>query len=506
MKNPNNEKELDVEIIPSAETKLTQESVLKKGISKTTPTEEDLYTPDKTIEISGDDIVESPEIPVDLTKPNEIGTVVNKKTQPKPLKKGFVITPKVTKSEPTVISPEVIKSKPTFISPEPKTFNKDGDIETIKKPEEKEITKKPVSAEITPQEKTAVIKPLKKIEEEELKEKEILKEKSPIDVLKEDSEAKEITPEIQKTTTKEEGVPTEKKSFIKTVRTYQSDVVKTMKEQKTSLTKMVIAEKKKQKGAGGKIKKTEKRSTKKTILIISTVISIVVVGGLTGFYFLSEKQPEVPPTVTQLKIPTFIFPNYVREIFLTKLKRNQIIEAFESEKNTISIPLGSIIQLYLTKEDQTKQFMIEETEGNKLLITTEVFFNTIEAKTPSSLTRSLGSDFMFGYHSSLGNNPFLLFNVKSYNNVFSGMLEWEKTMLKDLSPVFSKDGSDITLERKDFQDIIIRNKDVRAILGSGGEIEFAYAFPDKETLVIINNETTFQELLRRITNARLERN
>ena len=85
------------------------------------------------------------------------------------------------------------------------------------------------------------------------------------------------------------------------------------------------------------------------------------------------------------------------------------------------------------------------------------------------------------------------------------MLEWEKTILKDLSPTFIKDDSEVVLERKDFQDIVIVNKDVRAILNSSGKIEFAYAFPDKETLVIINNETTFQELLRRITNAKLER-
>ncbi|HEB62313.1 MAG TPA: hypothetical protein ENI82_04090, partial [Bacteroidetes bacterium] len=136
----------------------------------------------------------------------------------------------------------------------------------------------------------------------------------------------------------------EKRNVMKTIRTYQDDVVKLMKNQKTSLTKMVIAENKKQKRFSPK--NTKQKPTKK-IILIGSIISIIIVSSLGVLYFLNE-QPSVPPTITELKIPTPIFPNYTQEIFLKRLKKDKIIEALQSEKESISIPLGSIIQLYLT--------------------------------------------------------------------------------------------------------------------------------------------------------------
>jgi len=458
----------EIEIIPGEKIEPTEEkdtSPKTNTIGEINPEDTDYSV--NTIEIKGDDIIDDlNSLPIKKLEVDEIITTLDRKT---PTTKN--IEPKIIEQNSNIIKKQILEK-----SLAKKQYQQEEEIE----PEEKTLNKTPIEI-------------LKEEVSETPEKKELLK-----------GDKKEDT----KTSIKKEEIESPKKegfnSLIKTVRTYQDDVIKTMKEQKTSLTKMVVAEKKKQEKTGIKIKK-ESGSKKKIMFITTILISIVIVGGLVGFYFFKESQPKIPPTIKELQIPNFIFPNYVKEIYLSRLNRDKIIENLELEKTSISIPLSSIIQLYLTKEDQTKQFIIEETEGNKLLITTDVFFNTIGTKTPPILTRSLSSDFMFGYHSSLGNNPFLFFNVKSYNNAFSGMLEWENTILKDLSPIFTKEGSKIDLENKNFKDIIISNKDVRAILGTDGKIEFAYSFPNKETLVIINNETTFQELLRRIINASLER-
>lgn len=255
------------------------------------------------------------------------------------------------------------------------------------------------------------------------------------------------------------------------------------------------------------VKKINKPSwTKIDLKKVGFVFIVIILIG-TGFYTVNwyKNRDVVPIEVVELKIPIFVFPNYQREVPVGNLRKDILIEKIKKENSEISIPLGSIMQLFFTVEDKSKQFIIQQTKGNKLLITTESFFDTLEVGPPPSLLRALDTDFMFGYHSSLGNNPFLLFKVKSYESVFAGMLVWEKNILNELSTIFKKESSQINVSDKSFRDIIIDNKDVRAVLDDKGKIYFAYSFPDKENLLITNNETTLSELYRRINTANLER-
>ena len=326
-------------------------------------------------------------------------------------------------------------------------------------------------------------------------------------------EKTKVTKDINKKTRKETSIKKKevgeqekkekeikKTNPFKTIRTYRDDVVQLMKKQKTSVSKIIIDKNKKQ-------KETKKENLKKNKAFIFTIVILLffVILGISTFYFSKTKNSIKYAQVKELKISTIVFPNYTKEIYLKRLRKESLLKQLDFEKKSISIPVGSLIQLYLTKEDKTKKFIIEETEGNKLLVTTEFFFKIIETKISSSLLRSLGSDFMFGYYSSFGNNPFLLLKVKSYNSSFSEMLKWEKTMFKDLYPLFSKEKTNIKKEKNDFKDIVLNNKDVRALLNSEGGLEFGYSFLDKETLLIFNQKTTLKELMRRLNNKKLER-
>lgn len=300
-----------------------------------------------------------------------------------------------------------------------------------------------------------------------------------------------------------------KKNYpLQTIRTYKGDVADILKNQKTSITDIVVAEKKREekepKNIQQKISNSKKRSLKSFLILFVFIFTLGIIGLIIN-YIINKNINNSPIEITEFKIPTFIFPNFQREVLLSGLKKDKVFEEINIVKNDINIPLGSIIQLYLTNNDPTKNFVVEQTEGNKLLITTESFFKAIETKTPASLTRAMEPDFMFGYHSSLENSPFLVFKIKSYENSFAGMLAWEKTIMNDLNLLFKKDGSTIDILNSKFEDIIIENKDVRAVLNTSGKIEFAYSFPNKETLIIINNETTLKEIYRRIIMVSLER-
>ncbi|MDD2935091.1 MAG: hypothetical protein PHX25_01310 [Candidatus Pacebacteria bacterium] len=335
-------------------------------------------------------------------------------------------------------------------------------------------------------------------------------------LLEKTSQPEEKIAEIPKQETSSQGVIFEPKkeeikddleekeagSLMKTIRTYKSDVVEEMKKQKSSLTSMVLAEKDKQQKQGKFVPKI-KPNKKMFILLGGTFLVLAI--GFAGYLFIKPNTGNENQEITIQQTSTLILPNYKREIYVDRVKRDNIITALQKEKAETSIPLGYVIQFFLTTEDKTKSFVIEDEPDYKLLVTAESFFDGIESKIPNSLIRNLGQEFIIGYHSSLGNNPFLILKVKSYNNVFAGMLEWEKTMYRDLSPVFVKDGSKMSLDNNPFKDVVVSNRDVRAILNSAGKIELAYSFPNPETLIITNNETTLQELYRRVTNARLER-
>ena len=237
-------------------------------------------------------------------------------------------------------------------------------------------------------------------------------------------------------------------------------------------------------------------------MIIIIIVLFSLIAGFVGNYYINKKNNA---GITEIIIPSFIFSDYQKELFLNNLNKKSIIEDIIAEIDLTSIPLGQIIQLFLTIEDSTGQFVVEKADGSKLLLTTEVFLNLLETKSLSPLKRSLRPDFVFGLHSALGNNPFLIFKVKSYENAFAGMLTWEKTMFDELSFLFQRRDSKIDRYKNDFQDLIISNKDVRVLLNNEGKIEFVYAFINRETLVVANNETTLKELFKRLLNADLER-
>jgi len=144
------------------------------------------------------------------------------------------------------------------------------------------------------------------------------------------------------------------------------------------------------------------------------------------------------------------------------------------------------------------------TQTGKTLVTTNQFLELLDARVSGTLLRFLEPDFTFGFHSTIQNSPFLIFKTRSFEDSFPEMIKWEKTILEDLGPIFIEDNlvfSQDTLRKNSYQfkDIIVKNKDVRAILDGGGKILFAYSFPNSETLVITTNKITLQEIFDRLS-------
>ena len=325
---------------------------------------------------------------------------------------------------------------------------------------------------------------------------------------------------------KNDGLPEE----LQPLRTYKSDIEDIFKRGKTSTADVVLAEKKRREKRLEKMGAAEPalsprpkaRLSKPTIIMSAALIIAGSAALLFAVFFKPKPQTEIP-----IIHPSFINVESKKGLESENLNRSQLISAVNTLRNGPPLPIGSIIQLIITKtlaappsEDNPKPKPV------RAAIAVDEFLKIIEAAPPSFLTRALDDEFVFGLHGSAGNQPFLVFKVNSFENTYAGMLAWEDEILTALGPIIKRKTDPLTgnlsnasstsqgatstpskeliTAESAFKDEIVRNLDVRAIR-ENNVLTFLYSFPDKETLVITNNDKTFRDVVARLQAAKLVR-
>ncbi|MEK9185105.1 MAG: hypothetical protein AAB866_03015 [Patescibacteria group bacterium] len=280
--------------------------------------------------------------------------------------------------------------------------------------------------------------------------------------------------------------------FQKPLRTFEGDIADTIKGQNISVAKIAIAEKVK-KEKSDLISPVPPSPLLKNLLLFFVSI-LLIAGGLYMFY-----QFYYVPNSKVVIVNKTVVPN----IIVSDIDKEVTIETMQDEINKVLLPENSIANLYITKG-----------QGNtKKLINAQEFLSSLKVNAPDQFIRTLLPDFMLGVHSFNGNNPFIILKTTLYQSAFAGMLKWETTLVDDMSVLFSKAVSpqnsiitpaqstaDILVTGKPFTDLVIKNKDVRALTNQYGRITLLYTFLDKETILITTNEFTLKEILSRITN------
>jgi|GEM_PF-1242429 len=292
------------------------------------------------------------------------------------------------------------------------------------------------------------------------------------------------------------------------IRTYQSDVEEMMQRQHVSKATIALAEDERSRQEAGEAAPREKVfgagsafpikagwNSRLTVLVSGVAVVIVVGIGVGAYFFLRTPPPATTTPAAQEK---------------PKAAHTVALQGKETRAGTIALLQKNIAALSVP---QNELRVIPVTVGERAL-TTQTFFTLLQASTPSSLARSLGTAPALGLHGFKGGQPFLLWSVSSYDNAFPAMLSFEETVLDDIGPLFgvhtrellAKVGdttADAIQNRIVFKDVIIRNKDVRAAFGPQGTIVFLYAFIDKQTLVLTTNEETLKTLIVKAGGGRL---
>lgn len=279
---------------------------------------------------------------------------------------------------------------------------------------------------------------------------------------------------------------------ISPVRTYQSDVARSVKDNQTSLTRMVIAEQ----GRKDRISTELSPRSSKNIILISLSVILLITGVLLATYFFVKTitvgtKTEAGPE----RIPALFLTEQDFGVDITGNNRETIWKKSASAVKELAPRLDSLVNIYFT---ETKDYMSQPT-----LINTEKFFSMIESRIPGALLRSLDNSFLFGVHSFNGNQPFLVLRTNFYENAAAGMYSWENDLAGEFLPLFGiapQNNSDIY--RRAFIDSVIKNKDVRVLRDDTGQPLLIYYFKDKKTIIITTNEATLSEIITRLSTAK----
>lgn len=306
--------------------------------------------------------------------------------------------------------------------------------------------------------------------------------------------------------------PQEEKKDLKQsiVRTFKSDAEEAIKMERMSSASIAIAEEKK-KQKYEPFNPIDSAPKSKKILIFITGLLFVFGGiGAFNFNYIKEKINLGTKSKTPFEISSLITADSNLEFNLSELGKKDASNSLFEIIKTANIKSNSIQNIYTTKT------VIENEKETKKIVESKEFIPLISSKIPDILFRSLSSKYMLGVHSLNGNHPFIILKTDSYENAFAGMLSWEKNMAGDLSALFprniplsTQEGTTTTEQvlsyKKEFEDILVKNRDTRALKDESGNIFLIYSMTDKETIIITSNTVTLIELFDRILRSRAVR-
>lgn len=280
---------------------------------------------------------------------------------------------------------------------------------------------------------------------------------------------------------------------IKSVRTFKSDAEEAIRYGNVSATKISLAEQNRkiaQEQAAPAEKKEGGGSILGKMAVALTIVLILAAAG--GYYFFYMKK-SVPAAALpqQLRVDTIV--PYASASVLKLDEQTSPIESFANSITSTTISPGTI-----------HAFIPVPYGTTTALASIENMFGGTDA--PNALKRSLSSRYMLGAYAKDTKLPFIILKNTYFQNAFAGMLGWEKNMKKDLISMIriSNPAESLSLSNSTaFEDSVISNVDARVLKNDAGKVILAYAFSDKNTLIIATRADSLKVILDKLLAVRV---
>lgn len=275
---------------------------------------------------------------------------------------------------------------------------------------------------------------------------------------------------------------------LRQIRTFQGDVANTIGKQKESLVSIQRAEKTRAESSGFPAEESSlDKNTLKIVLVLVTSFFLIAAGAAGGWYAYNEFTKKRAPAV--ISIPA-----------------NRLISAARTvDADPATLSRSEIIGI-TARETEAEMASGEVTHIN-IPVSTREFFETLETQAPGHLIRAFNPLFMLGILEAEQPSVFVLIRLSSFENAYAGMLSWEKNLIQDIGPLFStRIALNNVPQGQEFQDVITRNKNARALYGPEGTgVLLIYSFFDNDTLIITDSEKALETLLGRLSSELLSR-
>ena len=285
-----------------------------------------------------------------------------------------------------------------------------------------------------------------------------------------------------------------KTNTISSLHTLKEDLQDIVREKKVSLVHAVALEEEK------KYKRDQvlaaaphhSRRSQKTLLIALLFLGLGLLA-ITGVYVVMRGQASRSEPLPS----SIIFSEQTISLKLDKQPFGEVKRNLSGLRSFNQLTLGAITRVMPTVVVEVDEVMEERPA------TLTEFMNALGIPAPSDITRALGDQFFFGIHVVDENAPVFVMPVISYERAFAAMLAWEKGINANLSPIFTPvspfilDKNGLLVQRP-FEDLVIRNYDVRALRDDAGTIQLYYSFPTRDILIIAESTYSFTEILSRL--------
>lgn len=273
------------------------------------------------------------------------------------------------------------------------------------------------------------------------------------------------------------------KETRKVSRTYSKDLAKVVQEKGSGVFRAIRDEQK----AKDEEANIESRGTKLNLVFIIGGIILILIGLISFFSFgknTSSTQSSVPSDV-------IIFSDKDKTVDITGLSKEKIFDLIKQAVSESTMKNGEILNISL----------IEKTSLGNNKISLNKFLSILGINLPAGLKPYLEKKYMFGFHYTVSQEPFLILKVNSYPDAFTGMTSWEDSMLEDLHDLFqiNLNAESINLSKKRFESTVIANYNSRVIKNGVGDTVFFYTFlNDEKTVLILKSGETLSEIVARL--------
>ena len=269
---------------------------------------------------------------------------------------------------------------------------------------------------------------------------------------------------------------------LERLRTYEQDIASLVKNQKTSLVSIAVAENKRRVAEG--VTTPEPPPTTYKIWFVAGTSIVILLLALTGVFFVLTKKGS--QTETAATVPAVLRTERTLEV------REATLESIRStlaKEKTQEWPYGTLTAITPTTADS--------------LLKASDLLTVIGEHIPSTLLRSFEEEFAVGVHAVGDGEVFLILKPRDYESAFAGMLMWETYLEEDISLLFgstrkeTSTSTSVTLYEP-WTDVLIKNNDARLLRTRDGKTRLLYSFPSKNHLIITTSEETLKEIFTRI--------